>query len=144
MLVCLQCNSLHLIFLFFSHLYLPVGQNERLFENLTLEGSLRRYENDKRFRHIFIFKWVVGFSLIVVMFDLFRDQLVKISKDLRISQRPLIEAVGTATEMSRLIRYLAPSLSPPVYGPLSRLMRPGLATFSLSMSSWMSWRWISL
>ena len=30
--------------------------------------------------------------------------MVKVSKDLRISQRPVIEAVGTATDMSRFIR----------------------------------------
>ena len=38
-----------------DHLFLPTGQNEILFGNLTLEGNLK-FGKDRRFRHIFTFK----------------------------------------------------------------------------------------
>ena len=73
-----------------DHLFLPEGQNEKLSANLMLEELFKRYVQDNRFRHIFVFK----------------DQLVKLGKELRIAQRPLIEAVGVSTDLSRHLRYL--------------------------------------
>ena len=61
-----------------------------LFWNMIMEGLFKKYEQDKRFRHIFVFK----------------DQLVNLGKELRIAQRLLVEAVGTSTLMSRHVRYI--------------------------------------
>ena len=71
-----------------DHLFLPAGQNETLFENMMLEGFFKKYEHDKRFRHIFVFK----------------DQLVKLGKELRVAQRPFVQALGTATQLSQHVR----------------------------------------
>ena len=69
-------------------LFLPLGQNNILSENIKMENLFKKYEQDKRFRHIFDFK----------------DKLVKLGKELRMAQRPFVLGVGAATELSRGIR----------------------------------------
>ena len=53
-----------------------------------METLFKRYEHDNRFRHIFVFK----------------DQLGKLGRELRVAQRPLVEAVCTTTSLSRHVR----------------------------------------
>ena len=53
-----------------------------------MENLFKKYEHDKRFRHIFEFK----------------DKLVKLGKEMRIAQRPFVLGVEAATELSRGIR----------------------------------------
>ena len=71
-----------------DYLFLPLGQNEKLSENIKMEDLFNKYEHNQRFRHIFEFK----------------DKLLKLAKELRIAQRPFIGTVGVATELSRHIR----------------------------------------
>ena len=79
-----------------QYLFLPIGQNEKLSKNMMMEQVFKKYENDRRFGHIFDFK----------------NKLVKLGKEMRIAQRPLVLAVGTTTDLSRHLRY-------PVSGPHS-------------------------
>ena len=71
-----------------DYLFLPIGQNEKISENIKMEDIFNEYEHNQRFRHIFKVK----------------DKLLKFAKELHIAQRPFIGTVGVATELSRHIR----------------------------------------
>lgn len=72
-------------------LFLPAGQNEQLHANIQTEDLFKPFEHDSRFSHVFAF----------------RNTLVKLMRELRICQRPLILAVTTLTDFSVGLRRVA-------------------------------------
>ena len=61
---------MHKIDTFQEFLFLPLGQNEALTANLTLEPMFRKYERGGEFKHIFNYK----------------NQVVRLTRDLRVAQ----------------------------------------------------------
>ena len=76
--------------LYKEYLYCPVSQHKTVTQNLDVEKALRGLDKRERFNGI----------------KDFRDKLVRIGLDLRISQRPYVLSVGILNDLSRFIRLL--------------------------------------
>merc|ERR1711873_291213 len=64
------------------------SQNDTLTKSVQLEKMLYKYKRDKHFAHIFVFV----------------EQMAKIAKHLRISERPVILAMGELTRFMNAVR----------------------------------------
>ena len=71
-----------------KYLFLPQEQNKSLTGNIETEDLFKRFEHDPRFKNVFRFK----------------NQILEVSKQLRIGLRPLVLAIAAGTELSRHTR----------------------------------------
>ena len=77
-----------------DHLHLPYEQNEELTKNLKLEKMFRRYEKQSGLRSHVDFK----------------NMMIKVVKNNRIAQRPLLLAVAKLDGLIRALRSYRPKL----------------------------------
>ena len=75
-------------------LFLPVGQNELLNANLSMENMFKQHEKSGKFKHVFTFK----------------NQVVKVTRDLRVAQRPLFLATAELDKVLNQTRTLGKAL----------------------------------
>lgn len=69
-------------------LFLPAEQNQLLSQNIETEDLFRPYEHESRYQHIFKYK----------------NQVLSVLRQLRISTRPLVLALSHSTELARHVR----------------------------------------
>ena len=86
-------------------LFLPPEQNRLLGQNIETEDLFKPYEHESRYQHIFKYK----------------NQVLSVLRQLRISTRPLVLALSHATELARHVRksgekfgYTYPEVAPEV------------------------------
>ena len=93
-----------------EYLFLPQEQNERLTRSILLEKMLYRYKKDKQYGHIFQYV----------------EELSKVGKHLRISERPVILSLGELTRLMTDIRQHGKDLGflYPAEGPSRQLLGP--------------------
>ena len=93
-----------------EYLFLPQEQNERLTRSILLEKMLYRYKKDKQYGHIFQYV----------------EELAKVGKHLRISERPVILSLGELTRLMTEIRQHGKDLGflYPAEGPYRQLLGP--------------------
>ena len=93
-----------------EYLFLPQGQNEVLTKSVQLEKMLLKFKKDKT--HSNIFQYV--------------EQLAKVAKHLRISERPIVLAMGELTRLMNAVKMNGKNLGflYPPQGPLVQLLGP--------------------
>ena len=93
-----------------EYLLLPPGQNETLTKSVQLEKFLYKYKIDKLFVHIFLYV----------------EQMARIAKHLRITERPVILAMGELTCFMNTVRTSGKDLGfqYPDQVPLVQIMGP--------------------
>ena len=93
-----------------EYLFLPQGQNETLTKSIQLEKMFLKFKKDKS--HSNIFQYV--------------EQLAKVAKHLRISERPIILAMGELTRLMNAVKINGKNLGflYPGKGPMVQLMGP--------------------
>ena len=69
-------------------MYLPQGQNEVLTKSVQLEKMFFKFKKDKNFSNIFLYV----------------EQMAKVAKHLRISEQPVILAMGELTRFMNEVR----------------------------------------
>ena len=91
-------------------LFLPQGQNEVLTKAIQLEKMFLKFKKDKNYSNIFLYV----------------EQLAKVAKHLRISERPVILALSELTRFMNEVRNCGKDLGflYPEEAPLVRLLGP--------------------
>ena len=93
-----------------EYLFLPQGQNEALTKSVQLEKMFLKFKKDKS--HANIFQYV--------------EQMAKVAKHLRISERPIVLAMGELTRFMNAVKMNGKNLGflYPAQGPLVQLLGP--------------------
>jgi hypothetical protein len=93
-----------------DYLFLPQEQNELLIKSIQLEQLLLKYKKDKAFTYIFQYV----------------EQMAKVAKHLRISERPIILAMGEMTRFMNAVKFNGKNLGflYPVQPPMVQLLGP--------------------
>ena len=93
-----------------EYLYLPSSQNDILTKSVQLEKMFLKFKHDKNFAHIFAYV----------------EQMARVAKHLRISERPVILAMGELTRFMNEVRTSGKDLGflYPEQGPLVQLLGP--------------------
>ena len=93
-----------------EYLFLPQGQNEALTRSVQLEKMFLKFKKDKS--HANIFQYV--------------EQMAKVAKHLRISERPVVLAMGELTRFMNAVKMNGKNLGflYPAQGPMVQLMGP--------------------
>ena len=93
-----------------DYLFLPQDQNEVLVKSIQLEQLLLKYKKDRAYTYIFQYI----------------EQMAKVAKHLRISERPVILAMGEMTKFMNAVRQNGKNLgfSYPAQPPFVQLLGP--------------------
>ena len=93
-----------------EYLFLPQGQNEALTKSVQLEKMFLKFKKDKS--HANIFQYV--------------EQMAKVAKHLRISERPIVLAMGELTRFMNAVKINGKNLGflYPAQGPMVQLLGP--------------------
>ena len=93
-----------------EYLFLPQGQNEALTKSVQLEKMLLKFKKDRS--HANIFQYV--------------EQMAKVAKHLRISERPIVLAMGELTRFMNAVKMNGKNLGflYPAQGPMVQLLGP--------------------
>ena len=93
-----------------EYLFLPQGQNESLTKSVQLEQFLLKYKKDKTFSNVFHYV----------------EQMAKLAKHLRISERPIILAMGELDRFMNAVKQHGKHLGflYPSQGPCVQLLGP--------------------
>ena len=93
-----------------EYLFLPQGQNEALTKSVQLEKMFLKFKKDKS--HANIFQYV--------------EQMAKVAKHLRISERPIVLAMGELTRFMNAVKMNGKNLGflYPAQGPMVQLLGP--------------------
>ena len=91
-----------------EYLYLPQGQKDVLTKSVQLEKMFLKFKKDKNISNIF----------------LYMEQMAKVAKHLRISEQPVILAIGELTRFMNEVRNNGRNLGfqYPEQGPLVQLL----------------------
>ena len=93
-----------------EYLFLPQGQNESLTKSVQLEQFLLKYKKDKSYTNVFQYV----------------EQMAKVAKHLRISERPIILAMGELDRFMNAVKQHGKHLGflYPSQGPCVQLLGP--------------------
>ena len=93
-----------------EYLFLPQRQNEALTKSVQLEKMFLKFKKDKS--HTNIFQYV--------------EQMDKVAKHLRISERPIVLAMGELTRFMNAVKMNGKNLGflYPTQGPMVQLLGP--------------------
>ena len=93
-----------------EYLFLPQGQNEALTKLVQLEKMFLKFKKDNNFANIFQYV----------------KQMAKVAKHIRISERPIVLAMGELTRFMNAVKMSGKSLGLlyPEQGPMVQLLGP--------------------